>query len=138
MGEREVDVIVIGAGPAGEVLAGRLADRAHETGLVESRAIGGDAGATQDVTGSPRATFTDPQVAAVGITEAAAREAGLPVRTVQHPGSGTAGASFAGRSTPGSLQGRRLLEADEAARGPMHDPASGAAGACDPDADLPG
>ena len=32
--------------------------------------------------GSPRVIFTDPQVAAVGMTEAAAREAGLDVRTV--------------------------------------------------------
>jgi pyruvate/2-oxoglutarate dehydrogenase complex dihydrolipoamide dehydrogenase (E3) component len=65
---------------------------------------GGDARATQDGPGSPRVTFTDPQVAAVGMTEAAAREAGLQVRTVSYPSSGTAGASFVGRATPGSSQ----------------------------------
>jgi dihydrolipoamide dehydrogenase len=65
---------------------------------------GGDARATQDGPGSPRVIFTDPQVAAVGVTEAAAREAGLQVRTVSHPSSGTAGASFVGRSTPGRSQ----------------------------------
>ena len=65
---------------------------------------GGDARATQDGPGSPRVIFTDPQVAAVGMTEAAARAAGLQVRTVSHPSSGTAGASFVGRSTPGSSQ----------------------------------
>jgi dihydrolipoamide dehydrogenase len=65
---------------------------------------GGDARATQDGPGSPRVIFTDPQVAAVGMTEAAAREAGLQVRTVSHPSSGTGGASFVGRATPGSSQ----------------------------------
>jgi pyruvate/2-oxoglutarate dehydrogenase complex dihydrolipoamide dehydrogenase (E3) component len=65
---------------------------------------GGDARATQDGPGSPRVIFTDPQVAAVGMTEAAAREAGLQVRTLSHPSSGTAGASFVGRSAPGSAQ----------------------------------
>jgi pyruvate/2-oxoglutarate dehydrogenase complex dihydrolipoamide dehydrogenase (E3) component len=65
---------------------------------------GGNARATQDGPGSPRVIFTDPQVAAVGMTEAAAREAGLQVRTVSHPSSGTGGASFVGRATPGSSQ----------------------------------
>jgi dihydrolipoamide dehydrogenase len=65
---------------------------------------GGDARATQDGPGSPRVIFTDPQVAAVGMTEAAARAAGLQVRTVSHPSSGTAGASFVGRATPGGSQ----------------------------------
>jgi dihydrolipoamide dehydrogenase len=48
--------------------------------------------------------FTDPQVAAVGLTEAAAREAGLDVRTVSVPSDGTAGASFVGRGTGGTAQ----------------------------------
>jgi len=70
---------------------------------VASLVIGGDdsARATQDGPGSPRVIFTDPQVAAVGMTEAAAREAGIAVRTVSHPSSGTAGASFVGRGTEG-------------------------------------
>ena len=62
---------------------------------------GGDARATQDGAGAPRVIFTDPQVAAVGLTEAAARDAGIDVRTVTHPSSGTAGGSFVGRETPG-------------------------------------
>jgi pyruvate/2-oxoglutarate dehydrogenase complex dihydrolipoamide dehydrogenase (E3) component len=73
---------------------------------VASRAIDGDetARATQDGPGSPRVIFTDPQVAAVGLTEAAAREAGLPVRTVSVATDATAGASFVGRGTGGTSQ----------------------------------
>nr|WP_228431049.1 FAD-dependent oxidoreductase [Baekduia soli] len=40
--EREVDVVVLGAGPAGEVIAGRLADRDVEVAIVEDRLVGGE------------------------------------------------------------------------------------------------
>jgi dihydrolipoamide dehydrogenase len=46
---------------------------------------------------APRVTFTDPQVAAVGYTLAAAQEAGLNARAVDVPTQGNAGASFYGR-----------------------------------------
>ncbi len=70
---------------------------------VASLVIAGDesARATQDGSGAPRVTYTDPQVAAVGLTEAAAREAGIEVRTVSYPSAGAAGASFVGRNTDG-------------------------------------
>ena len=42
MPESEFDVVVIGAGPAGEVLAGRLADAGEKVAIVESHLIGGE------------------------------------------------------------------------------------------------
>jgi pyruvate/2-oxoglutarate dehydrogenase complex dihydrolipoamide dehydrogenase (E3) component len=62
---------------------------------------------------SPRVIFTDPQVAAVGYTLAAAQEAGLNVRTADVPMQGNAGASFYGRD---SAAGTARLVVDEARR----------------------
>jgi pyruvate/2-oxoglutarate dehydrogenase complex dihydrolipoamide dehydrogenase (E3) component len=60
---------------------------------------------------SPRVIFTDPQVAAVGYTLAAAQAAGLGARAVDVPTQGNAGASFYGRdSSPGTA---RLVVDDE-------------------------
>src|SRR5436305_2961606 len=42
MSDRSFDVIVIGAGPAGEVAAGRLADAGLEVALVEKELVGGE------------------------------------------------------------------------------------------------
>jgi dihydrolipoamide dehydrogenase len=39
---RSFDVVVIGAGPAGEVAAGRLAERGLEVAIVEDRLVGGE------------------------------------------------------------------------------------------------
>jgi dihydrolipoamide dehydrogenase len=52
--------------------------------------------------GSPRVTFTDPQVAAVGKTLAQAEEAGIDARAIDVPTDGTAGASFQGKGTGGT------------------------------------
>ena len=41
-GMRSFDVVVIGAGPAGEVAAGRLAERGLEVAIVEDRLVGGE------------------------------------------------------------------------------------------------
>jgi dihydrolipoamide dehydrogenase len=56
--------------------------------------------ASQDVV--PRVTFTDPQVCAVGLTEAAARERGLPVSTVTYDTGGVAGAYTLGNGITGT------------------------------------
>jgi pyruvate/2-oxoglutarate dehydrogenase complex dihydrolipoamide dehydrogenase (E3) component len=52
--------------------------------------------------GSPRVTFTDPQVAAAGKTLAQAEEAGIDAKAVDIPTDGTAGASFQGKGTGGT------------------------------------
>ncbi len=52
--------------------------------------------------GSPRVTFTEPQVAAAGKTLDQAQEAGIDARAVDVPTDGTAGASFQGRDTGGT------------------------------------
>jgi len=51
---------------------------------------------------SPRVVFTEPQVAAVGLTLARAREQGLQVQALDNPTSATAGASFHGRNAVGT------------------------------------
>ena len=59
---------------------------------------------------SPRAIFTEPQIAAVGYTLASAREAGLNARAVDVPTSANAGASFVGHDAPGTC--RLVLDED--------------------------
>jgi len=54
--------------------------------------------------GSPRVTFTDPQVAAAGKTLARAQEAGIDARAIDVPTDGSAGASFQGKGTGGTCR----------------------------------
>lgn len=54
--------------------------------------------------GPPRVCFTDPQIAAVGLTLDAATERGIDARAVDAKTSGTAGASFVGRETGGTTR----------------------------------
>jgi dihydrolipoamide dehydrogenase len=56
--------------------------------------------ASRDVV--PRVTFTDPQVCAVGLTEAQAKERGLDVKAVDHPTGGVAGGSVTARDFAGT------------------------------------
>ncbi|MHB1487855.1 MAG: dihydrolipoyl dehydrogenase family protein [Acidimicrobiales bacterium] len=50
--------------------------------------------ATADHRAVPQVVFTDPEIAAVGLTEAQAAEAGLPVRAVDYPLGQVAGAAL--------------------------------------------
>jgi pyruvate/2-oxoglutarate dehydrogenase complex dihydrolipoamide dehydrogenase (E3) component len=63
--------------------------------------LGKDVAATAPV---PRVTFTDPQVCAVGLTEAQARDAGIDVRIVTYPTGSVAGASLLGNGVTGTSQ----------------------------------
>lgn len=67
--------------------------------------IGGvDTSAWSDRTAIPRVIFTDPNIAAVGLTEADAREAGYDVRVVTHDVGHTAGAAAVGRGIGGTAK----------------------------------
>jgi hypothetical protein len=55
-------------------------------------------------TAVPRVVFTDPQVAAVGLTERAAREAGHDVLAVSYDIGHTAGGALYGKGTSGTAQ----------------------------------
>jgi pyruvate/2-oxoglutarate dehydrogenase complex dihydrolipoamide dehydrogenase (E3) component len=57
-----------------------------------------------DHVGVPRVTFTDPQVAAVGLTEADARKKGIPVKTVSYKLANVAGTYVLGNDIPGTGQ----------------------------------
>ncbi|MGH9008587.1 MAG: dihydrolipoyl dehydrogenase family protein [Acidimicrobiia bacterium] len=56
--------------------------------------------ASRDVV--PRVTFTDPQVCAVGLTEAQARDRGLNVKVVDHPTGHVAGGSVTAKGFKGT------------------------------------
>jgi pyruvate/2-oxoglutarate dehydrogenase complex dihydrolipoamide dehydrogenase (E3) component len=66
--------------------------------------LGEDASILAAGRGSPRVTFTDPQVAAVGLTLAEAEREGLDVSAVDVETSANAGSSFHGRNAPGTTR----------------------------------
>jgi pyruvate/2-oxoglutarate dehydrogenase complex dihydrolipoamide dehydrogenase (E3) component len=66
--------------------------------------LGRETEAVAESIGSPRVTFTDPQVAAAGKTLAEAREAGIDARAIDVPTDGTPGASFQGKDTGGTCR----------------------------------
>lgn len=65
---------------------------------------GRDQQARADHKAVPRVTFTDPQVAAVGSTEAQAHDAGLHVKTVRYDIGTTSGGALAGKGVHGTAQ----------------------------------
>jgi pyruvate/2-oxoglutarate dehydrogenase complex dihydrolipoamide dehydrogenase (E3) component len=76
----------------------------YQARVAADQILGKDTRATEDGVRSPRVIFTDPQVAAVGYTLAAAQAAGLDVRAVDASTQGNAGASFYGREAPGTAR----------------------------------
>ena len=70
--------------------------------LVAARILGRELPLRSDGPLSPRVTFTEPQVAAVGHTLASALEAGIEARAVDVPTEGNAGGSFVGKGAPGT------------------------------------
>ncbi len=70
--------------------------------LAADAILGRDVRARADALALPRVTFTDPQVAAVGLTEAQAREHGVDVRAVTTATGGVAGAYTRGNGIAGT------------------------------------
>lgn len=66
--------------------------------------LGHPARATTDLAGAPRVTFTDPNVAAVGLTLAQAEEKRIAAHAVDLDTEGNAGASFYGRGGHGTTR----------------------------------
>jgi len=74
----------------------------YQARIAADHILGRDARATSDVPGAPRVIFTDPQVAAVGLTLQAARDSGIETTAIDLETSRSAGASFYGRNAPGT------------------------------------
>jgi pyruvate/2-oxoglutarate dehydrogenase complex dihydrolipoamide dehydrogenase (E3) component len=73
----------------------------YQAWIVAENLLGREVEAAAEAIGSPRVTFTDPQVAAVGKTLKQAEEAGIDARAVEVPTDGSPGASFQGKGTGG-------------------------------------
>jgi pyruvate/2-oxoglutarate dehydrogenase complex dihydrolipoamide dehydrogenase (E3) component len=73
----------------------------YQAWIVAENLLGREVEAAAEAIGSPRVTFTDPQVAAVGKTAAQAEEEGIDVQVVEVPTDGSPGASFQGKGTGG-------------------------------------
>ena len=76
----------------------------YQARLAADAILGKEVQLRSDGGASPRVIFTDPQVGAVGLTLAAAEDAGLTVRAVDVETSGNAGGSFVGRGAPGTAR----------------------------------
>jgi pyruvate/2-oxoglutarate dehydrogenase complex dihydrolipoamide dehydrogenase (E3) component len=76
----------------------------YQARLAADAILGKDVRLRSDGAASPRVIFTDPQVGAVGLTLAAAEEAGVRVRLVEVETSGNAGGSFVGKGAPGTAR----------------------------------
>ncbi|MBS1888417.1 MAG: NAD(P)/FAD-dependent oxidoreductase [Actinobacteria bacterium] len=73
----------------------------YQAWIVAENLLGREVVALAEGIGSPRVTFTDPQVASAGKTLAEAEAAGIDAHAVEVPTDGAAGASFHGKGTGG-------------------------------------
>jgi pyruvate/2-oxoglutarate dehydrogenase complex dihydrolipoamide dehydrogenase (E3) component len=83
----------------------------YQAWVAAENVLGREVEAIAEGIGTPRVTFTDPQVAAVGKTLAQAEEAGIDALAVDVPTDGTAGASFQGKDTGGTS--RLVIDQDK-------------------------
>ena len=74
----------------------------YQAWVTAENLLGREVEAVAEGIGSPRVTFTDPQVAAVGQTLDQAREAGIDAVAIDVPTDGSPGASFQGKDTGGT------------------------------------
>jgi pyruvate/2-oxoglutarate dehydrogenase complex dihydrolipoamide dehydrogenase (E3) component len=74
----------------------------YQAWVAAENLLGREVEAVAEGIGSPRVTFTDPQVAAAGLTLAQAREAGIDAVAVDSPTDASAGSSFQGKETGGT------------------------------------
>jgi dihydrolipoamide dehydrogenase len=82
----------------------------YQARIAADRILGAEHDLELDGERSPRVTFTEPQVAAVGYTLDGAKEAGLDAFCVEAETSGNAGGSFFGRGVAGTT--RMVIERD--------------------------
>jgi len=76
----------------------------YQARIAADHILGESAVAVSDGPGAPRVVFTDPQIAAVGVTLDVARLDGISAEAVDLPTGGTAGASFHGRGATGTTR----------------------------------
>lgn len=76
----------------------------YQARLAADAIAGREVAAWADHQADPRVVFTDPQVAAVGHTEASARAQGLSIRTVQVDTTANAGGALLGQGLGGTSQ----------------------------------
>jgi pyruvate/2-oxoglutarate dehydrogenase complex dihydrolipoamide dehydrogenase (E3) component len=76
----------------------------YQARLAADAILGKEVRLRSDGAASPRVIFTEPQVGAVGLTAAAAEEAGLRVRVVEVDTGGNAGGSFVGKGAVGTAR----------------------------------
>jgi dihydrolipoamide dehydrogenase len=76
----------------------------YQARIAADHILGEPAAAVTDGPGAPRVVFTDPQIAAVGLTLDAALREGIAAEPIDVPTGGTAGASFYGRAAAGTTR----------------------------------